>query len=84
MLFYENISRFLGERGEGRGGVGRGRVGPGEVVDLVHRSCLPGLGVLQVEGAHQVVLAPHVLRHKVNLHKSKHVDKSKTTKYVNI
>ena len=76
--------RLPSELEEGLAGVGRGRVGPGEEVELGHRSRLPGLGVLQVEGAHQVVLAPHVLRHKVNLNKSKHVDKSKTTKYVNV
>ena len=36
-------------------------------MELRDRPGLPGLGVLEVEGPHQVVVAPHVLRHQVNL-----------------
>ena len=33
---------------------------------------LPGLVVLEVEGPHQVVLAPHVLGHQVDLQRHQH------------
>ena len=49
------------------GGGGDVAVRPGEEVELSHRPRLPSLAVLQVERPHQVVLAPHVLRHQVDL-----------------
>ena len=52
---------------DGLGGGGDVAVRPGEEVELGHRPRLPGLAVLQVERPHQVVLAPHVLRHQVDL-----------------
>ena len=52
---------------DGLGGGGDVAVRPGEEVELGHRPRLPGLAVLQVERPHQVVLAPDVLRHQVDL-----------------
>ena len=49
------------------GGGGDVAVRPGQEVELSHGPRLPGLVVLQVERPHQVVLAPHVLRHQVDL-----------------
>ena len=42
-------------------------VWPGQEVELSDRPRLPSLVVLQVERPHQVVLAPDVLRHQVDL-----------------
>ena len=49
------------------GGGGDVAVRPGQEVELSHGPRLPGLVVLQVERPHQVVLAPDVLRHQVDL-----------------
>lgn len=40
---------------------------PGQEVELSYGTCLVGLDVLQVETAHQEVLAPDVLWHQVDL-----------------
>ena len=42
-------------------------VGPGQEVELRHRTRLARLEVLEVEAAHQVVVAPDVLAHKMDL-----------------
>ena len=49
------------------GGGGDVAVRPGQEVELSHRPRLARLAVLQVERPHQVILAPHVLRHQVDL-----------------
>ena len=54
---------------DGLGGGGDVAVWPGQEVELGDRPRLARLVVLQVEGAHQVVIAPHVLRHQVHLNK---------------
>ena len=54
---------------DGLGGGGDVAVWPGQEVELGDRPRLARLVVLQVEGAHQVVIAPHVLRHQVHLRK---------------
>lgn len=48
-------------------GAGNAAVHPGQEVELGDGARLVGLQVLQVEAAHQEVLAPDVLRHQVDL-----------------
>ena len=52
---------------DGLGGGGDVAVRPGEEVELGHRPCLPSLAVLEVERPDEVIVAPNMLRHKVNL-----------------
>lgn len=42
-------------------------VGPGQEVELRHRARLARLEVLEVEAAHQVVVAPDMFAHQMHL-----------------
>ena len=48
-------------------------------MELGDRAGLSALGVLEVEGADQVVLAPHVLRHEVHLGTEIHIHSNVTS-----
>jgi hypothetical protein len=58
---------FPAELEQGLGGLGHVVAGPGEEMELGDGAGLAGAQVLQVERAHEVVLAPDVLRDEVDL-----------------
>merc|ERR1719436_740591 len=58
---------FSSELQDRLGGGGDVAVRPGEEVELGDGAGLPGLAVLKVKRANEVLLAPDVLRHKVHL-----------------
>ena len=70
MCIYEFVVPAELEQGLGARG-GDAEVGPGEEVELSDGTRLVGLKVLQVEAAHHVVIAPDVLRDKMDLERWK-------------